>query len=538
MDKILLVICNGLSCFIICTILFQFMNERYKKSYSNRTLYIAAEIAMGITAFYINMLNFAILNLLIWFVGVGVTVYFLYYEDADRPIRRITESEVLVLCMSVCETLGVLLLHCFLQIGGILNIDVVMQYCLEVAFSKIVLIFLYYVLINRLIKRTEAACSREQYIIYGIMFFYSLVNMLVIVQNFRDGQKSYLSAVNMGCIVLADLYLLYYVKMADEKKHYENRVKALEQQAKMQYEYYLAQTEKYNQTIRILHDVDKHIRAIENLYGTEREHTAGEYAEAIRSTLAPLIPMSYTENPILNILLTDKNAVMQEKGIHSDIKIDNVEISNEGRRALREKLREVKPKVEEPIGYELTIQDTNEVEWEHYTSMREYSGLTLKDGKYNLEDVMKSMMDVYETRYNYIVKEHENGERRISYDLTGENSLTLDEDLAGLDRAYNKRLANLAGYIVCQQTNDGSKFFQTTNVKKNTAEQKEYIDTAVSMMEKAQKRFLEMREEPKYTAGIAKSVIGDIMSSDKNFMETTQRLFAKTIYHNAKKNIF
>ena len=101
MDKILLAICNGLSCFIICTILFQFMNERYKKSYSNKTLYIAAEIAMGITAFGINMLNFAILNLLIWFVGVGVTVYFLYYEAADRPIRRITECEVLVLCMSV-----------------------------------------------------------------------------------------------------------------------------------------------------------------------------------------------------------------------------------------------------------------------------------------------------------------------------------------------------------------------------------------------------------------------------------------------------
>lgn len=138
MDKILLAICNGLSCFIICTILFQFMNERYKKSYSNKTLYIAAEIAMGITAFGINMLNFAILNLLIWFVGVGVTVYFLYYEDADRPIRRITECEVLVLCMSVCETLGVLLLHCFLQICGISNIDVVMQYCLEVDRKSVV----------------------------------------------------------------------------------------------------------------------------------------------------------------------------------------------------------------------------------------------------------------------------------------------------------------------------------------------------------------------------------------------------------------
>ena len=93
---------------------------------------------------------------------------------------------------------------------------------------------------------------------------------------------------------------------------------------------------------------------------------------------------------------------MDDNVAYKNKQIDNVEISNEGRRALREKLREVKPKVEEPIGYELTIQDTNEVEWEHYTSMREYSGLTLKDGKYNLEDVMKSMMDAYETRYGQL----------------------------------------------------------------------------------------------------------------------------------------
>lgn len=42
---------------------------------------------------------------------------------------------------------------------------------------------------------------------------------------------------------------------------------------------------------------------------------------------------------------------------------DSVTISEEGMRALREKLKEIKPEVEEPVGYELTIQDTNEVEW-------------------------------------------------------------------------------------------------------------------------------------------------------------------------------
>lgn len=31
--------------------------------------------------------------------------------------------------------------------------------------------------------------------------------------------------------------------------------------------------------------------------------------------------------------------------------------------------------------------------------------------------------------------------------------MTLDEDLAGLDEAFKMRLANLEGYITCQQTN-------------------------------------------------------------------------------------
>ena len=99
MDKILLAICNGLSCFIICTILFQFMNERYKKSYSNKTLYIAAEIAMGITAFGINMLNFAILNLLIWFVGVGI--FCITKMQTDQSVESLSVKYWFYVCLYV-----------------------------------------------------------------------------------------------------------------------------------------------------------------------------------------------------------------------------------------------------------------------------------------------------------------------------------------------------------------------------------------------------------------------------------------------------
>ena len=101
--------------------------------------------------------------------------------------------------------------------------------------------------------------------------------------------------------------------------------------------------------------------------------------------------------------------------------------------------------------------------------MRGISGQALKDGNYNVEDVMKSIMDTYEARYNEIVKEHENGDREVSYELTGKRSLTLDEDLAGLDEAFKMRLANLEGYIACQQTNRALKIRTAHGISIETA---------------------------------------------------------------------
>lgn len=326
MDRILLILCNGLSCFIISTILFQFMNGKYKKSSKNRYIYIIAEILMILLIVGINILNIPILNLLAWITVVFIVSLFMYYEDTDKPLRRIMETEALVFCLCICESFGAVLMRWILQLIGATNINNTMNYCLEVTFSKIVLIFLYYTFINKVMKKDGVIYSKERYIIYGIVLLYSFINILVIVDTFKNGEINYLCALSMGCMVLADLYLLYFIKMLDEKNAYENKVRALEQQAELQYEYYLAQTEKYDQTVQILHDVNKHIKAIEGLYGTKQENIASEYATEIRDMLKPLIPVQYTENPILNILLTDKEAVMMKKGIAVTIEVDNVNL--------------------------------------------------------------------------------------------------------------------------------------------------------------------------------------------------------------------
>lgn len=205
-------------------------------------------------------------------------------------------------------------------------------------------------------------------------------------------------------------------------------------------------------------------------------------------------------------------------------------VSDEGRNMLRKMVNGFESDSDYVNARELTIQNTNEVAWEHYMAMRGISSQTLKDGNYNVEDVMKSIMDTYETRYNEIVKEHERGDREVSYGLTGKKALTLDEDLAGLDEAYKMRLANLAGYITCLQTNkafenpDSSWYFNRNSSQiEGKAQDRvwlfdtEYRDLAVSIMEQAREKFLVAFKGFGYKKGAAAGILSDIMNENISF---------------------
>ena len=236
---------------------------------------------------------------------------------------------------------------------------------------------------------------------------------------------------------------------------------------------------------------------------------------------------------------------MQDKVWYGKEQTDSVEISEKGRQTLREKLKEIKPEVEEPIGYLLTTKNTNEVAFEHYMAMREIKAQILQDKEYEVKDVMKSLMDAYEMRYNQIVEEHENGDRKVSYSLTGDSEITLEEDLEGLDKAYERCLGDLEGYITCQQTN---KAFENPDIpiyylkrmgwldwaknrSKNEVQDdynyfdKDYQNTVSSIMKLAREEFLIQFRKSGYRKGTAKQIVSNLYNSNQEFMEKTERLF-------------
>ena len=135
MDKILIVFCSILSCSIINEILFQFMENKYKKNFKKMYLYILARIMIVFSITFINFFHISILNLGCWCFITGISVYFLYYEETEKPLHRILECETLLFCMSICEALGAILLQWFLQGKGMNEINSVMLPCFEIIYD-------------------------------------------------------------------------------------------------------------------------------------------------------------------------------------------------------------------------------------------------------------------------------------------------------------------------------------------------------------------------------------------------------------------
>lgn len=303
---------------------FHFMEDRYKRTLPKKAVYFSAFALMSLTGFFMTAAGFIFLCFITWEIQTVLAARFLYHDDRQSSLRRMAECAGMHFYLCVCDTAANTLMWACFQT---LKTPMLIQVGTVIIFSKLVLLIMYFAVLLPLMQKLDNAAWQRPHLIHLIVMGYTLLNATIIFRMTLQAKLTVLSLINMGCIILVDFYIIYFVRAGEEKKQYENQVKALEQQAKIQYEYYLVQTGKYEQTVRILHDVDKHIQAIENLHTADQHNTAGEYAAQIRKMLKPLIPVGYSDNPILNILLSDKCVQMEKLGISAEINIDHVSLS-------------------------------------------------------------------------------------------------------------------------------------------------------------------------------------------------------------------
>ncbi|MBA4687354.1 MAG: GHKL domain-containing protein [Candidatus Galacturonibacter soehngenii] len=320
-----------ISCVINIVIVFQFIEERNERIYENRFLYFILKIGLCLIIEIINLFHQPIVNALSWIIMFSIVNLILYDNTNKKRIFKILEIPVLILVLSVCEAIGVVLLEFILWKFNLHNIQPIMMDSMGTTFSKLVVVLFYYLIItklwtnNSLVKFTTTQCLIEV-----IIILFSIANLAVIISVISKvtSQSEYiLLVINMGCILFADLYFLYFARFAEENNQLKVKVRLLEQQSLLQYEYYVSQEEKYNESIKILHDVNKHLKMIENMYRAKEDEIAVTYTKEIAHMLLPLTLEEYTNNPILNVLLNDKKKIANYRNIRFELEVGSADFS-------------------------------------------------------------------------------------------------------------------------------------------------------------------------------------------------------------------
>ncbi len=319
-----------ISCLVNGVIVFQFMEERNERAYHNPYLYFFTEAAVPIIIVFLNLLNNPVINILSWIILPCLVNITLFNHMNKKVIHRLADITVLILILSICEAVGVELLDYILWRFQILHVDPIMSESMEITFSKLFVLISYYQIIAKLwrddLKRTF---NKTQCLIELFVILYSIANLaviLLVISKVNSQTDHILILINMGCILIADLYFSYFARFVEENSQLKIKLKLLEQQSILQYEFYEEQGEKYNESVKILHDVNKHLKMIENLYEAKKDDMAKTYAKEIGQMLVPLSLEDYTNNPILNVLLNDKKRIASLHSIGFNLDIGIVDL--------------------------------------------------------------------------------------------------------------------------------------------------------------------------------------------------------------------
>lgn len=320
-----------ISCLVNSVIVFQFIHERNERIYHNRYLYFFVETAAFAVMVCLNLLNNPIINILSWMVLPGIVNLALFHHMNKKVIHRLVEVTVLILILSICEAVGVEVLDYVIWKFHIHNVEPIMAESMEITFSKLFVLIFYYQVIAKLWKeKSGRTFNKTQCFIEIIVILYSSANLAVIflvISKVNSQTDHILILINMGCILIAALYFSYFAGFVEENSQLKIKLKLLEQQSTLQYEFYEDQEEKYNESIKILHDVNKHLHMIEAMYEAEEHDTARTYAREIGEMLIPLSLKDYTNNPILNVLLNDKKRIASLHSIEFNLEIGDVDLS-------------------------------------------------------------------------------------------------------------------------------------------------------------------------------------------------------------------
>lgn len=173
---------------------------------------------------------------------------------------------------------------------------------------QVLILGLYRALSDWMLRRTTKTVTKVQVFTYVVMPVFSLINVFImmwVTQFYIIPLLLPVVCANVIFILVINLYVTWLFDTLDENHRLSRSLALYEQQRELQYGYYSRLEEKYENARRVIHDVKRHVNAMEQLYESAEPERGRAYGEDLRRLLSSFGQDVYTENRMLNIILNE-----------------------------------------------------------------------------------------------------------------------------------------------------------------------------------------------------------------------------------------
>lgn len=225
---------------------------------------------------------------------------------------------LIVFCGFIADVFSVLLLstYCNSSISSTLQEN---NFLVRSIFACL-MTFLLCQLLFTLIRRKHAIFSWYEAIFYTMLATGEIAVFAYVckyIQAYSSGM--FLILFLIGCLVLDGYIVVVFYRISIVRKT-EKENALLQQQSEMQLEVYSDLQQRYQNSMRTIHDAKRHVRALESLIQSDHLAEAQQYKESLFQKLNELQPSIQCDNPLLSAILN--HVFLKAEQRHIALKMD------------------------------------------------------------------------------------------------------------------------------------------------------------------------------------------------------------------------
>lgn len=317
-----------INCFVSVQLIFDHFKLNFSSTYKNKWIYNISTVLVGVMIGIINLFNYPILNFTSWIIILTPIVLLLFYDPWSSKKALLLDLYFFIFLLTFFETIGVSIYELFLILIKFPLFEPAHS-VFKMAISKILIICLYQINKNGYLSKQHSIIPKKQLILYILLSLCSIVNICL---NAKIGYSSsipekdkFIGYLTIIVTVFINLYIMQLLDYIIENQKLKSKIALSEQQANLQLKYYRQLDANYQKSLRMIHDVDRHINTIEQLYKSNEYEKANNYLKGMDKLISDFVLFPYSTNTVLNLILNEKKIIAEQNRILFKCSIEQID---------------------------------------------------------------------------------------------------------------------------------------------------------------------------------------------------------------------